>query len=310
MFKHLTEPFGSYTKHILCDEAAENYLAFVPGFGSCVLELKLNGVSLLDGYKTAAEMEANRWAKNTVLFPFPNRLSNGTYTWDGTDYQFPVNEPISQTALHGFGQDKPMQAYDFKVTDQMAVADCRYKDGGEEVYYPFPFTFSIHFKLTVGALDIEMRFRNDGSADLPVGLGWHPYFTLATRIDDMAMQMPYTELVGVDDRMIPTGKKYAYEEFVAKKRIGATVLDNCFAIPESEGQYAIELEGPEGKMEYWQETGVGKCNFVQVFTPPDRQAVALEPMTCAPDAFNSGDGLARLKPGQVLSARFGMKAGQ
>ncbi|MFM8448778.1 MAG: aldose 1-epimerase, partial [Haliscomenobacter sp.] len=227
--------------------------------------------------------------------------------WDGTDYQFPVNEPISQTALHGFGQDKPMQAYDFKIGEHAASADCKYKDGGEEAYYPFPFTFSIHFKLTAGALDIEMRFRNDGDLDLPVGLGWHPYFTLASRIDEMSMQMPYTELVGVDDRMIPTGKKYPYDDFAAGKRIGATVLDNCFAIPASEGTFSILLEGPEGKMEYWQETGVGKCTFVQVFTPPDRQAIALEPMTCAPDAFNSGEGLARLRTGEILSARFGMR---
>ena len=207
-FMHKTAPFGAYTLHTLEDAQGDNYLAFVPGFGSCVLELRLGGVSLLDGYKTAVEMEANRWAKNTVLFPFPNRLSDGAYSWDGNSYQFPINEPISGTALHGFGQDKPMQAYQFSVREAEATAECRYSDPGEQDYYPFPFRFFIHFTLRPGALDIAMRFCNDGTTDLPVGLGWHPYFTLASRIDDMSMQMPDTDLVGVDERMIPTGKKY------------------------------------------------------------------------------------------------------
>lgn len=310
MFKHLTEAFGTYTKHILTDEAGANYLAFVPGFGSCVLELRLNGVSLLDGYHTPAELEANRWAKNTVLFPFPNRLSDGAFTWDGMTYQFPINEPISGTALHGFGQDKPMQAYDFKMDAAQARADCRYSDAGAQDYYPFPFTFSIHFVLRQGALDIEMRFKNDGQADLPAGLGWHPYFTLAPKIDEMSMQMPDTELVGVDERMIPTGKKYPYNDFTTMRPIGATVLDNCFAIPVQDGKFEMVLAGSAGTMRYWQETGLGKCNFVQVFTPPDRQAIALEPMTCSPDAFNNGEGLARLKYGEVLTARFGVSAEQ
>ena len=305
-FMHKTAPFGAYTLHTLEDAQGDNYLAFVPGFGSCVLELRLGGVSLLDGYKTAVEMEANRWAKNTVLFPFPNRLSDGAYSWDGNSYQFPINEPISGTALHGFGQDKPMQAYQFSVREAEATAECRYSDPGEQDYYPFPFRFFIHFTLRPGALDIAMRFCNDGTTDLPVGLGWHPYFTLASRIDDMSMQMPDTDLVGVDERMIPTGKKYAYREFASLRRIGATVLDNCFALPGEEGRMEILLEGPNGKMRYWQETGPGKCNWVQVFTPPDRQAIAIEPMTCSPDAFNNGEGLARLKPGEELVARFGL----
>ena len=124
---HKTAPFGAYTLHTLEDAQGDNYLAFVPGFGSCVLELRLGGISLLDGYKTAVEMEANRWAKNTVLFPFPNRLSDGAYSWDGNSYQFPINEPISGTALHGFGQDKPMQAHQFSVREAEATAECRYK---------------------------------------------------------------------------------------------------------------------------------------------------------------------------------------
>lgn len=309
MFKHLKEAFGEYTRHELRDETGKNVLSFVPAFGSCVLELVLNGVSVLDGYHSPAEMEANRWAKNTVLFPFPNRLDYGTYQWEGTDYHFPINEPISETALHGFGQDKPMQAYRFEVKEGHALVECRYSDKGEQPFYPFPFSFFIAFLLkNTGKLEVEMRFRNDGTEALPVGLGWHPYFCLADRIDDMSLQMPASHMVGVDSRMIPTGKKYTYEEFLQLRRIGATVLDNCFALPSDLPSHAeVLLEGPKGRLRYQQETGPGKFNFLQVFTPPDRNALAIEPMTCGPDAFNNHEGLIRLEAGAEAKAAFSVQ---
>ncbi len=308
MYKHLTEAFGSYTKHTLVDESAGQRLTFVPGFGSCVLDLQLKGISILDGYKTPVELEANRWAKNTVLFPFPNRLNDGTYAWDGVTYQFPINEPLSGTALHGFGQDKPMQAFQFQLKEDHASVLCRYSDPGDQDFYPFPFTFSIQFLLkNPGSVEIEMRFRNDGTDALPVGLGWHPYFTLADRIDDMHLQLPAAQMVGVDSRMIPTGKKYPYDDFSDLRRIGATVLDNCFSLPAPEGVAEILLKGAKGALRYWQETGPSKYNFFQVFTPPDRNAIAIEPMTCNADAFNNGEGLIRLEPGKEVGATFGIQ---
>lgn len=309
MYKHTQEAFGEYTKHTLADEAAGNAISFVPGFGAIVLDLTLKGVSVLDGYKSPVEMEANRWAKNTVLFPFPNRLNDGTYEWDGATFEFPINEPISETALHGFGQDKPMQAYQFQVKADHATVQCRYTDSGDLPFYPFPFTFYIAFVIkNPGALEVEMRFRNDGARALPVGLGWHPYFCLAERIDDMHLQMPPASMVGVDTRMIPTGKKYTYDEFLTLRRIGATVLDNCFALPpDTPPQAEVLLEGPKGKLRYWQETGPGKFNFLQIFTPPDRNALAIEPMTCNADAFNNKEGLIRLEPGEEAKARFGLE---
>lgn len=309
MYQHRKSAFGEYTRHELLDEAGGNALSFVPAFGSCVLDLSLRGVPVLDGYHTPMEMEANRWAKNTVLFPFPNRLDYGAYQWEGADYQFPVNEPLSETALHGFGQDKPMQAYRFEVKETYAMAECRYSDKGEMPYYPFPFTFYIRFLLkNPGILEVEMRFQNDGQQALPVGLGWHPYFCLAARIDDMSLQMPESQMVGVDTRMIPTGKRYPYREFAQLRKIGATVLDNCFALPaDVPGHAEVLLEGNKGRLRYRQETGPGKFNFLQVFTPPDRNALAIEPMTCGPDAFNNKEGLIRLEPGAVAKASFSVE---
>jgi aldose 1-epimerase len=106
--------------------------------------------------------------------------------------------------------------------------------------------------------------------------------------------------------MIPTGKRYAYDDFVQRKKIGATVLDNCFIVPRDGVEMGVHLFGPQGHLRYWQATGPGKFNYLQLFTPPYGTSLAIEPMTCNVDAFNNGDGLARLRAGQELRASAGV----
>jgi len=55
-----------------------------------------------------------------------------------------------------------------------------------------------------------------------------------------------------------------------------------------------------------QETGKYKYNFLQVYTPPHRKSIAIEPMTCAPNAFNNEQGLIILAPFESFSASWGI----
>ncbi|MCB9082391.1 MAG: aldose 1-epimerase [Lewinellaceae bacterium] len=309
MFTHRTEAFGPYEKHILRDETTGNTLSLVPDAGSCVLELVLAGHSLLDGYLTPIELDLNRWAKNTVLFPFANRLNHGEYSWEGTTYAFDQNDPVTGNALHGFGMDKPFAVTQVAPRNQAAWLTCTYTDEGEHEAYPFPFTFSIAFELqTQHALNIEMRFTNRALVPIPVCFGWHPYFQLGdAKIDHTELQMPEADLVGIDERMIPTGKRYAFDDFVQQKALGSTVLDNCFACRPGTDKFTLKLKGKAGELTYWQQVGSGKFNFIQLFTPPARESVAVEPMTGNIDAFNNGEGLITLRPGGEAVARFGVQ---
>ncbi len=87
-FQHRSTPFGPFEQHIISRPESGCSLALVPGHGACVLDLQLRGVSILDGYQTPEELQVNRGAKNTVLFPFPNRLKDGRYEWEGNYYFF------------------------------------------------------------------------------------------------------------------------------------------------------------------------------------------------------------------------------
>lgn len=309
MFQHQLVRFGKFEKHIFQHRSGKAQFSLVPACGACLTALTLNGVQVLDGCITPIETELNNWGKSGMLFPFPNRLKEGRYEWGGEAFEFPINDPQTNTALHGFGMDKNIELIGYEVGENDATAVCLYIYTGDNPSYPFPFTFTAIFKIEFpGQFSMTLAFRNDGDLAIPAGLGWHPYFQLSTAgIADFSLQMPPCQLIGIDGAMIPTGKRYEYDEFASTKKIGTTVLDNCFALNAEEGIAETLLRGEGQQLRFWQETGMGKFNFLQVFTPPHRNSIAIEPMTCNINAFNNGEGLAVLESGEEIRAKFGME---
>lgn len=307
MFQLKTEAFGAFEKYTIHDKHQEFSISFVPEHGGCLLSLQLMGEELLDGYQTPQEVDFDRWGKSGVLYPFPNRLDRGQYEWQGKRYQFPINDGATDNALHGFGMDRPLKVQQFKLyAEQAKVQMVGQYDGGLD-YYPFSFQFELAFRInTKGIFMVEMALRNTGTQNLPAGLGWHPYFKLSPKIEDTQLLLPPVQMVGINDRMIPTGKHYEYDEFEQRRPIGSTVLDNCFILPQKTVETSVHLWNGSGHLRYWQETGPGKFNYLQLFTPPMRESIAIEPMTCNVDAFNNSDGLANLAPGEELRARAGL----
>lgn len=305
-FEHCISAFGAFEKHELTNEKAGCKLSLVPGHGACVLEAVYRGVNILDGYQTPEELNINRWGKNVLLFPFPNRMKDGRYVWRDEYFFFPINDPSTHTALHGFGMAKKMKVTSLHCGEDAAQITCTYQDAGRNQAYPFLFSFSVTFDIHIdGTMQVEMSFSNDGVPPIPVGFGWHPYFKLSEKVDTVELQLPTCQLVGIDQQMIPTGKRYDYDDFASQRRIGTTVLDNCFALANSGDKAEVKLKGEFGELHYWQETGPHHFNFLQVFTPPHRQSLAVEPMTCNVNAFNNQEGLIILQPGETASAAFG-----
>lgn len=308
MFKYQLVPFGKYEKHIFQHSSGKALFSIVPGCGACMTDLVLQGKPILDGCKTPVEASVNNWGKSSMLFPFPNRLREGRYEWGGEILEFPVNDPATGTALHGLGMDKPIELIGYELGENDATAVCQFQSKGEFPYYPFPFTFTAVFKIEYpGQLTMTLAFRNDGDRALPAGLGWHPYFHLGCeQIKDIELRLPACQLVGIDAAMIPTGKRYAYDDFAVLSKIGTTVLDNCFALNAEAGFAETLIRSESHQLRFWQETGPGKYNFIQVFTPAHRGSIAIEPMTCNIDAFNNREGLAVIEPGTEIRAKFGM----
>ena len=308
MYQQDISPFGKYEKYRLADDEAGNCIELVPGFGCCVLQITLQDEPILDGYSSPEEMNINRWIKNLLLFPFPNRLKQGEYQWEGQSYCFPINDGQTGNALHGFGMDKPMKVEEVKLEKEEASLKASYTYDGHLSAYPFPFLFEVTFRISnTRVVDIKLQVSNTGGKALPFGMGWHPYFSLSDKVEDASLLLTECDMVGVGQNMIPTGKLYEFSSFASHRPIGAEVLDNCFRLRQQDGNFALELQGTRGRLRYWQEAGAGKFGYIQLFTPPHRQSLAIEPMSCNIDAFNNGEGLIRLEPGESAAASFGFQ---
>ena len=295
MYELEKTPFGKYTRYTLHHPATGNSFGIVPERGANLLDLTIGGQSILDGYQTPEELEVAKFGKSAVLFPFPNRLDGGKYEWLGKTYQFPINNAGTENAIHGFVRNEAFEVdYIFLAKDHASILCSLHYAGGLE-YYPFPFTLELEFMLhDSGAFTVEVACRNQHTAAIPIGFGWHPYFRLTERADDHLLQLPACEKVVIQERMIPTGEQQPFHDFLKKNRVGTADLDHCFQVAKTDGVYKMLLEGNNQQLKV--QASARQFPYFQVFTPPHRQSIALEPMSCNVDAFNNGQGLVTLEP--------------
>lgn len=308
MYELTTDQFGPFERYTLQHTVYPQQIQFIPARGGCLISLRVEDHELLDAYQTPEEVEANSWSKSGLLYPFPNRLRDGAYEWEGKRYQFPLNDGPFNNALHGFGMERPLSVSESHLSENQAVIRMTGQYGGELPYYPWPFQVELSYHLYApDQFWVEIALENTGQKTIPMGMGWHPYFQLADQASTCDLCLPTIQRVNVDDRLTPTGKREQYDEFTYKRAIDDTILDNCFALEDDHLEVSAKLTGTKGTIRYWQETGPRKFNYLQVFMPPYGTSIALEPMTCNIDAFNNGDGLAHLAPGESLRAKAGVQ---
>ncbi|MFN0016549.1 MAG: aldose 1-epimerase [Saprospiraceae bacterium] len=303
MFELEQSPFGKYRLYRVHHPESSNGFSIVPGLGANILEIVFGGNNVIDGYRTPEELEAGKWGKSALLFPFPNRLRDGRYNWLGRDYVFPINNAATGNAIHGFVRHEAFEVTHTELTAENAEITCRLEYSGHLAYFPFPFTLEAVFNMTDrGAFTAAFFVRNRHSEAIPVGLGWHPYFNLAANAADHLLHLPACSLLEIDERMLPTGGRLPYTIFSKPTAVSDTVLDNCFHVDDSNTLFQLALHANGRSI-----TLAGSRDlfpYFQVFTPPHRASIALEPMTCNVNAFQNGDGLVTLPPGGDWSTAF------
>lgn len=308
MYKEERVEFGTFEKLVFWDEKKKNGFSVVPAFGGTILEIWLDGQQILDACETPAALENNAAYKSSLLFPFPNRLEDGTYERNGKHYQFPINDAGTNNALHGLSRDLPMDILSSESSATGASVTLSYFDEGHHAAYPFPFLFEVRYSIdTEKGFEVAMKFSNEANENIPVGIGWHPYFKMGNQVDDLTLQLPACKMIEIDERMIPTGTLLDYDYFEKPRLIQKAVLDNGFKLSGATDKAEVVLSDGQRSLVYWQGMGPEQFNFLQVYTPPHRQSIAIEPMTCNIDAFNNGDGLVILKPEAFIEASCGIR---
>ena len=305
MYQLSVSAFGDFTRYELEHPESGNRFSIVPERGANVLDLHFGGVNILDGYDTPEALEQAKWGKSVLLFPFPNRLDRGQYSWQGKTYQFPINNAATENAIHGFVRDEAFYVVKIELGLEYALIQCRFDYDGSRPYYPFPFTLDVTFKIqNNGQFALKTSCLNRHSAPIPIGFGWHPYFKLTEKSDAHQMRLPVSSMVEINERMIPTGAQTHYTHFYRRKLVADTFLDNCFQAG-THGTYKMLLE--HGTQNLIVSANAGQFPFFQVFTPPHRESIALEPMSCNVDALNNGDGLDILHPQETWKGEIKLK---
>lgn len=236
-----------------------------------------------------------------VLVPWPNRTAGGQWLWDGGPQQLALSEPAAGNAIHGLLRHtlyRPEEQAPDSVTMAAVVAP--------QPGWPVPLATSVRYAVDAAGLTVTHTVTNVGTAAVPFGVGAHPYLRAgAADTDDCTLYLAATTALPLGGGLpVAPAAPVRSPEITLR---GAE-LDHAFGgcLP-TDGLVRHRLSGPDGDVELWADPDFG---WVQVFTPDDHpgrgRAVAVEPMTCPPDALNSGIGLLVLEPGQTWSGRWGI----
>jgi aldose 1-epimerase len=314
MFKIVKEAFGDFTKVIIENSETGEYIAIIPEFGGNVCAIVLNkegkNYSILDGYKTSSEIVELQNFKSSKLLPFPNRIKDGKYSFKGRSYQLPINEPDENHAIHGLIWDKNLILTEKEINDKYASVKFEYLYNGIDPGYPFKIKVTVTYSLlSTNGFKYTTEIVNLDNCEIPVGDGWHPYFKTNGKVDNLMLKIPAKHKIEVDPRMIPTGVKLPADSFNQLTKIGDSELDTGFIIEAQKDVATTEIYDPDYDLhiKVWQEIGKWKYNYLQIYIPPSRESIAIEPMTCSIDAFNNKEGLIVLAPEQSVKATCGVK---
>jgi aldose 1-epimerase len=289
---------------------AGDYRATVTELGAGLRELEHAGTPLVTSFDAD---ELPEHGTGQLLAPWPNRVDGGNYTFDDAEHQLALSEPARGNAIHGLTRWIPWA----RVAHDRGEVTLRSVPHGQQGY-PFAVQVDVTYRLNAeSGLHVTVSAANKGSRPAPWGVGQHPYLTVATpTVDDCVLTLPAERWLPVDGRGIPSGapQDVAGTEFDFRKgrKLGDTRLDHAFTslCREADGLAWVRLDANGGSSALWADTGY---RWLQVFTgdplEPEyrRTALAVEPMTCPPNAFVSGEDLLVLQPKESVSCRWGIK---
>jgi aldose 1-epimerase len=263
--------------------------------------------------------DRKRGGQGDVLIPFPGRIGDGRYAFEGRHLQLECNDKEGPNAIHGFVRSLPwhvQEARANKVTFEIQLDADTYAQRG----YPFSLAVRVTYDLGAGGLTCAFSVKNVGRHTAPVGVGFHPYFTVGTSlIDEAEVQIPGAAYLEFNERLVPTGTilNVAGTPWDCRRfrEIGRRRFNHCYVQLERDAQGTATASLRHPAQNRTIDIAMDRTFSAVVVYSGDavaeapRAALAIEPMTCASDAFNHPDwGLKRLIPGETFSGRYRIQA--
>lgn len=283
--------------------------ACIAEVGGSLRTLTHDGEDVVVGYDVDARADA---ARGHVLAPWPNRIRDGVYTFDGVERQLALTEPARHNASHGLTHWLPWQVVEHSGA-RLRVAITVHPQPGWDWTLRLETTYSVDDD----GLTVTPSAHNLSGSPCPFGWGAHPYLTAGeASLDDTVVTAPVSRRLVTDEQLIPVGIEDADSQLAEGLALQGVTLDTCFTgLPlEDDGRWRVHVTRSERTTTLWADAAF---RYLQLFTGDNlpeprrrRSGLAVEPMTCPADAFNSGDGLIVLAPGEFWSASFGITVAQ
>ena len=282
--------------------------AVVVEVGAGLRSYAAGDADLLDGYDAEVMAVAGR---GQVLIPWPNRIEDGAYEFRGRSHQLPLTEPEARNAIHGLVRWGAWTVGE-RSDDRVVMEHTLHPQPG----YPFSLGLGIEYSLSDEGLRVTTTATNLGREGCPYGTGQHPYLTLGTdTVDPVVLRAPGRTVLQSGARGLPAGTADVDGtefDFREPRTIGTTTLDNAFTDLErdDDGLARVWLRHPGNgaTLTVWLGESYG---YVQLFTGDplpsvNRRSIAVEPMTCPPNAFRTGEGVLVLEPGESATSAWGI----
>jgi aldose 1-epimerase len=285
--------------------------AVVVSVGAGIRSYEVAGRAVFDSYDVGAMCDG---ARGQTLIPWPNRVRDGKWRWQGGDMQLALTEPSQLNAIHGL-----VRWLGWAVADRSDSAVTLRCTSYPQPGYVWPLDVQVRYGLGDDGLTVTSTITNRGTSPAPVAAGAHPYLTAGTAlIDECELEVPASTWLPTGDQQIPTGREEVAGspyDFRSARPIGDTEIDYTYTnlFRDADGRCTVRLRAPSGDVSsLW----VGEAyDYVEIFTGdalPEpqrrRQGLGVEPMTAPPNALASGESLVVLEPGQSWTGEWGITA--
>lgn len=305
---HLDGPVNASGEQILLTSG--DLLLTVVTAGGGMRQLTYGDWPVLDGYGID---ELPPGASGQPLIPWPNRIAAGRYEFQGLRYQLPINEPEQDNSLHGFARWMTWNVERTSASNAV-LSLLLYPRAG----YPFALYVEIEYRVHSSGVDVITTARNAGRKALPYASGFHPYISVGSdSIDSCFIEMPAQTWLRTDERQIPIARESVEGtpfDFRTARPIGSIKIDTAFTdlSRDQDGLARVRLTAADRSRSVAVRLDP-MHGYVMLYTGDKldqsrrRKGLGVEPMTAAPNAFQSGNGLRVLEPGETFSSEWGIE---
>ncbi|WP_298239344.1 aldose 1-epimerase [uncultured Algibacter sp.] len=228
---------------------------------------------------------------SAILFPFANRIKDGAYAFNGEKFQLDTNQKKEQNALHGLVYNKTFKVISENINEDKVSVELSYTETYPIKGFPYTYRVNLVYTFTKKSLNLNVSITNTDSKSFPFTLGWHPYF-LSENLYSSSLNFSSNKKIVLGERNITTSIEKIEDKGTLD--IKDKQLDDCWVLNSNKVQfntpdYKFVLDSSE------------KDNFLQVYTPPKKNVIAIEPTTGVSDSFNNKIGLKILKPNAIYN---------